>query len=106
MFAALRRASLKSPYDTYQHAVLVMSGGAVRAIGYNTYNRHAEVMALAKLWPSERRGTRIFSVRFTKTGKLAMAKPCPECQKYLKKHGVKQVTYSDSNGCMQVLRLR
>lgn len=106
MFATLLRASRKSHFDTYQHAVLVVAGGAVKAVGYNTQQHHAEVHALQKLWPSERKNCKIFSVRFTKTGKLAMAKPCDECQKYLKANGIKKVTYSDSSGQLQVLRIR
>lgn len=106
MFALLFRTSQKSPFDDFRHAVLVMSGGRVMAIGYNTHQHHAEIHALQKLWPSERKHTKVVSVRFNKSGKLAMAKPCPECQKYLKKHGVKKVEYSDSNGHMQLLRLR
>lgn len=43
MFATLRRAALKSPYENYRHAVIVLCGGAVKAIGYNTHQRHAEV---------------------------------------------------------------
>lgn len=106
MFALLFRTSQKSPFDDYKHAVLVLQGGRVKAIGYNTHQHHAEVHALQKLWPSERRNTKIISVRFNKAGKLAMAKPCPKCQEYLKAHGVKKVQYSDSNGCMQLMRLR
>lgn len=106
MFATLLRASKKSPYDNYQHAVLVVCGGAVKAIGYNTPKCHAEVHALKKLWPSERKKCKIYSVRFTKAGKLSMAKPCDECQKYLKANGIRKVTYSDGNGKLQVLRIR
>lgn len=106
MLALLYRTSQKSPFDDFRHAVLVLQGGRVKAIGYNTYQHHAEIHALQKLWPSERRSTKIVSVRFNKSGKLAMAKPCPECQKYLKAMGVKKVEYSDSNGRMQLMRLR
>lgn len=104
MFAALRRLASRSPHN-FQHAVLVEKGGAVIAVGYNTGGRHAEVEALNKLWPSKRSGTRILSVRFTRTGKLAMAKPCRKCQAYLLQNGIKKVTYSNSAGSLEVMKL-
>lgn len=102
--AALQRAAFRSPFN-FRHAVLVVSGGRVLSLGYNTYCRHAEVNALSKLWASNRSGVVVYSVRFNRRGQLRMAKPCPACEAYLREYGIKSVVYSDREGQLQEMRL-
>ncbi len=87
------------------HGVIVARGGAILATGVNHHDRHAEVVALSKLWPSNRRGTTIISVRVRKTGTIGMAKPCAACEAFLRENGVKKVIYSDANGQMHTMKL-
>jgi deoxycytidylate deaminase len=95
----------QSNHKFAHHAVFVMRGGNMLAHGHNRDTRHAEVNALNKLWPNKRKGTTVISVRYTRSGYMACAKPCPKCEEYLRKSGVKTVYYSDDNGEMQKMRM-
>jgi pyrimidine deaminase RibD-like protein len=96
---------LKARHKWAFHYVIVMRGSNIIATATNRDQVHAEVAALNSLWPSERRGTKIYSIRMTKTGTFAIAKPCPECARYMKESGVKTVFYTDYNGKMVKERL-
>ncbi len=89
-----RKVSAKSDHKHSFHAALVFKGGALKSFATNRGYRHAEVAALNKLWPSERKGCTLLSVRFTKTGLIANAKPCDECQKAIDEAGIGSVWYS------------
>lgn len=92
-------------HKAHKHAVMVFRGGNIVAVGVNHDTIHAEVAALRTLWPCERRGTKVVSIRLTRGGKLGMAKPCPDCEAFLRKNGVKTVIYSNKNGQMERIRL-
>lgn len=95
--AAIKLAA-RSTHPQYWHSALVLKGGAVISQGWNHDGRHAEVVALGKLWPSKRVGTTVISLRMGRDGRLGMAKPCPECSRALKEAGVTRVYYSDRKG--------
>lgn len=88
----------KSTHKQHHHAAVAVVGGAIKAIGYNHGTTHAEVHALQKLWPSERKKVKLYSFRFSKSGKWAMAKPCSNCEQYLRDNGIKTVYYTDNDG--------
>lgn len=92
------RVARKSDHKLFKHVAIVVRGGAIVAVGYNHATTHAEVAALNKLWPSERRGTRVWSMRMNRSGHFRMARPCPNCMRYLKESGVKMVYYTDRVG--------
>lgn len=100
-----RKLVAKSTNKRYRHVAIVERGGSIVAVGWNHFEIHAEYHALNKLWPSEVRGTKVWSLRFTKTGKLAMAKPCPTCETFLKKWGVKAVWYSTAEGTVKRMKI-
>ena len=50
-------------------------------------------------------GDRITVMRFLKSGKLSMAKPCQHCEKFLREAGIERITYSDWDGNYQTMRL-
>lgn len=106
MTPALRRLAEKSPHRTYKHSVQIVKGGAIIAYGYNHSVVHAEINALKKLWPGHARGSVVYSMRFTKTGQLAMAKPCFDCEKALREAGVKKVVFSNREGKLETMKLR
>lgn len=98
---ALRIASKIAKRSTHNyafHGAVVLRGGAIVATGYNHGWNHAEINALRSLWPSKRRGTLLWSIKLTKTGRLANAKPCADCEKFARESGVKYVYYSTPNG--------
>ncbi len=95
----------KARHHAHRHAAVVYRGGAVVSTGTNHDEVHAEVQALRKLWPDHRRGTTVVSIRMTRGGRIAMAKPCPMCESYMKEWGVKKVIYSNAMGQMETMRL-
>jgi len=103
MLKQARKIALRSTCAYYHHAAIVTRGGAVIATGYNHRRIHAEVHALSSLWPSERVGTTVWSLRFTKNG-MGNAKPCPSCEAYMREAGVKVCRYSGPKGV--ILRLK
>jgi pyrimidine deaminase RibD-like protein len=98
MKAILRKLIEKSTHRLFFHAVLVERGGAILSSGYNHGKIHAEVNALSKLWPNKRAGTKVWSIRITKSDTLGMAKPCSACEAFLRENGVKTVMYSTPHG--------
>ena len=88
----LKSLSLKSNHDHYKHACIVLKGGAIQATGYNYNNTHSEISALNQLWPSKRRNTIVFNLRFTNNG-LGNSAPCNRCRTYMIKSGVSQSWY-------------
>jgi cytidine deaminase len=104
-FKLAAKMSYRARHKWAFHTVAVMRGGNIIAIANNRDQTHAEIGALNSLWPSERRGTKVYSIRMTKTGQFKMARPCDACWRYMKESGVKVVYYSDDNGEMQTERL-
>lgn len=95
----------KARHQAHRHAAVVYRGGCVVSTGVNHDTIHAEVQALKKLWPDHRRGTTVVSIRMTRGGKLGLAKPCAECEAYMREAGVKTVLYSNAQGKMERMRL-
>lgn len=95
----------KSNHLWAKHSAVVVRGGNIIAKASNKDYKHAECKALDALWPSERRGSTVWSVRWRRSGGWAMAKPCYDCEKYLKQNGVKKVIYSDDFGNLNTMRL-
>lgn len=100
-FRIARALYKKSDHPNFKHVAIVVRGGAVVSVGYNHNSIHAEVNALNHMWPSERRGTRVWSMRITRGGRFRMARPCADCMRYLRESGVKMVYYTDSAGDIQ-----
>lgn len=94
----LETLASSSPVPTFKHSALVLRGGAILSVGVNGKEKHAEAQALARLWPSERRGTTLISCRVRRTGALGMARPCPACRRLMASAGVKTVIYSTNEG--------
>ena len=77
-----------------------------RLYGHKTLTIHAERSALAKIVKiraRERYGSiNMLVVRVRANGTLSCAKPCQECEYYLREAGIK-VWYTDNNGEVQRL---
>ncbi len=91
----------------YRHSAIVEVNGKIVGSGFNFNNRHAEAGAIADALTRVKSvvGASVWSLRFTKTGKLSTANPCPTCHAFLKSLGIKTVYYSDVNGGVQKMRL-
>ena len=88
-----------------RHVAIVLRAGNIISVACNHETVHAEEQALHNLWPSERRGTRLVSVRVTSGGALAEARPCPRCRALMESCGVRSVEYTDHAGRWQVERV-
>jgi len=100
-----KKLCAKSGHHQHHHAVIVVVGGAIKSMGYNHSVKHAEVHALQKMWPSERKKATVYSFRFGNNGHWAMAKPCERCEKYLKNNGVKKVYFTNQSGDLELMKL-
>ena len=94
--AAMLRLASRSPYRAWPHAAVVFRGGSVVGLATNTRHIHAEVRALNRV--KVKKNLTLLSVRVGADGRLKLARPCPECWRYLARHGVKTVLYSTSSG--------
>lgn len=93
----LRRLAEKSSHY-YRHGALVTKGGSLLGWGHNHHGKHAEMSALAGIWPDKRRGVVIWVGRLTRGGSWANSRPCEDCQRYLEAYGVGKVVYSTPRG--------
>lgn len=62
--------------------------------GHTCYTLHAEMDALIAAQP----GDTLIVFRWSKRGKVTMARPCRHCQRHIKEAGIKSVVYSHWNG--------
>jgi cytidine deaminase len=95
----------KAQHTVHRHAVIVYRGSNIVSMGVNHDRGHAEVNALKKLWPSERKGTKVVSLRLTRGGNLGLAKPCKACEEFMRENGVKLCMYSNAKGEMERMKL-
>lgn len=95
-----------STHPKYRHAALVFIDGQLVGYANNKGNSHAEYRAIevAKLHGYGRKypyfnnhNIILLSIRITKGGKLALAKPCIKCQRLCQKLGIKNILYSTNN---------
>lgn len=100
----IQKIAKKSTHKNYKHVSIILRGGAVLSVGYNHDKIHAERMALAKVWPNKVAGTHLISVRVTKNG-MGNALPCNSCMAVIRIQGVKKITFSNSEGKLEVMRV-
>lgn len=105
MVRVAKKLAFKSDHEHFKHSALVLKGGNIISSAYNKGVKHAEQFALDKLPPEQRKGCTVISIRVTKGGKLAMAKPCKKCEAYMRAHGVYAVEWSDEFEVMHKERL-
>lgn len=104
-FNILRKIAAESNHSSFCHVAVVMRGGVILAMECNQASHHAEVRALEQLWPSERSGVKVLSLRFTSSKQtLTSAKPCSECEAYMRRYGVKKVVYSNRDGTISTAK--
>mgnify|MGYP001293490940 CR=1 FL=1 len=71
--------------------------------GTRGFHLHAEMDLIRKFEPGTLSNINV--VRFSKNGKLTMAKPCVYCERFMRKHGVRTVRYTDWGGRWKTLYL-
>ena len=105
MNALVRKNATKARHPQHKHVAIVLRGGAIMSVGHNYDSVHAEVAALSRLWPDQRKGCKVWSLRVRKHGQYGLAKPCPKCQQFMRENGIKTVFYSDAEGVIVKMKL-
>jgi deoxycytidylate deaminase len=96
-----RRIAKKSDHKWAHHVAILFRGGEIMAIGYNKGVMHAEEMALRKLQMAQGTAHTIRSIRIRRDGKLGASRPCEDCLRQIRTHGIKYVYFSDYDGSEQ-----
>lgn len=110
---SLKRVAYRSTHSQFFHAAQIKIGGAVLATANNTSSYapnaygHAEtrVCRTARASGHTLRGATVISIRVTKTGKLANAKPCTQCVTNMREYGIRKVIYSVADGSLVMEKL-
>jgi cytidine deaminase len=75
-------------------------GAIVSSVNHEAPDRHLEAHAEARVLKKVDRGAVLYISRVLRGDRRnwAMARPCPNCQRLIKKYGVKKVYYTIANG--------
>lgn len=104
--AALVASKRKDQRSFWVGAIGRRSDG-VHVCSYNgaAQNKCAEIHAEARLCLKLDVGATVWVARMSKNGEMANAKPCPNCERILRKKGVKKVIYTTGPTEYEVLNL-
>ena len=105
-------AARKSDHKQRVGAVFAV-GSRIISAGSNSYKTHprsnspyktihAEFSAFLRA-RTELSGATLYVVRLLATGDLGMAKPCPDCQRFIAKMNLKKIIYSTDHGFAEQL---
>lgn len=96
---------MKSRHRKWKHATIIFVDGVLVMHANNTQEEHAEVRALnaARMLGYKAYDMTLMSLRVTKAGKLAMAKPCRSCLKYMSMFRDIKIFYSNERGIIRKL---
>lgn len=106
MMRLLRKEAMKSQHQWAFHGVIIKKGGAILNSGHNYSTIHAEISAIKTMDPARLNGSTLWSVRVSRTGALANARPCEECMEAIRKAKIKTVVYSVLGGGLIKERVR
>jgi diaminohydroxyphosphoribosylaminopyrimidine deaminase/5-amino-6-(5-phosphoribosylamino)uracil reductase len=83
-----------------RHGAVIVKGGNIVGSGANRYTTgtHAEVCALGQgAWLNKLRGATIYIVRIRRDRRFGLSAPCIECQKMLRKYGIRKIYYTTND---------
>jgi deoxycytidylate deaminase len=106
-FRMASKEAIKSPHPQHKVGAIIVKSGRVLSTGFNSFrytrelqknNVHAEEAAILKLLKHRRlsdlSGAEIFVTRFTKGGRVGIARPCASCMSIIKSVGISDVHYT------------
>lgn len=112
------KVALKSTYKQHRLGAVVVKGGRILATGYNqlrpskligTATLHAEAAAILELLKNQRQhdavGADIYVSRWTRGGRIGMAKPCDQCMSLLRSVGISTVYFTTDKQVTEKMRL-
>jgi deoxycytidylate deaminase len=112
------KEALKSQHKQHKLGAVIEKGGRILSVGYNsirpshvlkTNTLHAEAAAILKLLKDRRQhdlvGSNLYVSRFTRGGRIGMARPCPHCRSLAQSVGIRQVFYTTDEGTTETMKL-
>lgn len=110
-FRIATKEALKSTFKKHRLGAVIVKGNRILAVGHNqlrpssitkTETLHAEAAAILKLLKDNRlhdlAGADLYVTRFTRSGRIGMAMPCPSCQELIRSVGISTVYYTTDTG--------
>ena len=107
-FISLAKKKAEKSEQYFRHCCVVWKGGRIIGQAVNDSRSHAEVGVVSTLIPwgkadasdAECYRAKFLSIRITRTGRLAMAKPCAKCADLLRSYKMTG-WYSTSDGRLE-----
>lgn len=112
------KVAKQSTFKRHRLGAVVVKGHRILSTGYNEvryskltgkHTLHAEASAIIKLLKSGHQndlvGSTMYVTRFTRGGRIGMAKPCDNCSDLLRSVGISNVIYTDDTGGTKKLKL-
>jgi len=110
----------RSLHHRSKHAAIVFYNGEIIGIANNTKRYHAEERAYVQAYINKKfipnlesissyqfgRNLILISIAITKSGRLKLAKPCPECQKYLTARDILNKNIYYSTNAQTIVRMK
>lgn len=96
----------KSTHASFFHGAVLIKGSNILSVAPNRGTKHAEIGCLDKIWSSEAKNCTLLSIRITKGGLLANAKPCYDCEQALREAGIRKVMYSTCDRTIETIRYK
>jgi len=99
-FISLAKKKAEKSDQYFRHCCVVWKGGRIVDWGVNTLGCHAEEDVLQRFTAERLNRAKFLSIRITRTGRLAMAKPCEKCAELLRAYKMTG-WYSTSDGSLE-----
>lgn len=113
-----QKNALKSPFKRHRVGAVITKGNRILSTGYNEvrYSKtigkntlHAEAAAIRKLLDigslGHLVGSDIWVTRFTRAGRVGMARPCPSCMALITAVGIRRVYFTQDDGSTGEIRV-
>lgn|SRR5574343_206975 len=113
-----KREALKSEYKQHRVGAVIVKGGNILSTGFNklrptailkTPTLHAEAAAILKLLKDGRQadllGADLYVSRWTRGGRVSMAKPCTACTDLCLSVGIRRVHFTNEMGAVETMKL-
>ncbi len=87
-----------------RHACALIKGGKIMAISENKFGKspiHSEMGAIENFLSIRKTKLHkciLIVIRINNRGDICSSKPCDECIKYIKRHGIRKIIYSGESG--------
>jgi len=107
-FELAKKLSRKSDHHRHKLGCVIVNRNKIVGVGWNLLKTHpssrnkyrtihAELAAILGIDPADLHGSSVYVFRESTHG-LALAKPCPTCNKMLQDCGVREVIYTTNEG--------